>query len=377
MSHTGNGESNAALQRIERAEKKEEHAANAVQEAERLLQEAQKRLDDRKKTLVEASATLKQICEENCDAVVQDDSCFWNSKYQELVKFKDEHGDCLVIRNPLHKDDYIRKLGTWVGLQRRFYRQTPKQIPLYRIILLDRIGFDWDPQITQSETRFKELEAYIAEHGHCKFPARYDPNQSLCNWVRDLRRTYRDMNENKANIKKRKLTPEQILRFETAGLTWDNYEQEFKEGLEELRMYKAVHGDCHVPEEFPQNKALEVWVAEIRTAYKRYAKGKTTGCPLNNDRVQILEREGFAWHSRDAVWDRSLQQFILHLRKHGNCHAANVRDEGFYRWAIQQRYDRRTLNRTGKGPLTPWRVLKLEETNFFKYFPLEGNLYHV
>jgi len=59
----------------------------------------------------------------------------WNTKYAELVKYKEKHGDCKVYT----KTD----LGRWVCGQRSARVSTAKNLSPKRIALLDNLGFLW------------------------------------------------------------------------------------------------------------------------------------------------------------------------------------------------------------------------------------------
>ena len=65
----------------------------------------------------------------------------WNDRYNQLVEYKNEHGNCLVpARYPKNQ-----ALGTWVVNQRTRLRREGKQTPLTeeRIKKLDEVGFVW------------------------------------------------------------------------------------------------------------------------------------------------------------------------------------------------------------------------------------------
>ena len=69
----------------------------------------------------------------------------WKQKFNELVKYKEKYGDCLVPRR--YEQNNI-KLGNWVGNQRREYKRWLKGIKTCRLTqekvdLLEDIGFVW------------------------------------------------------------------------------------------------------------------------------------------------------------------------------------------------------------------------------------------
>jgi len=67
----------------------------------------------------------------------------WSTKFQEMVRYKNEHGNCLVPRSCKENPE----LGRWVNTQRVEYKrlQDGKRSALTdeRIAMLDSIGFVW------------------------------------------------------------------------------------------------------------------------------------------------------------------------------------------------------------------------------------------
>ena len=65
-------------------------------------------------------------------------------------------------------------------------------------------------------------------------------------------------------------------------------------------MYKAEHGDCNVPAEFPQ---LGKWVRRQRGLKKKHDQGQQGGGPafITAERLAKLDGEGFSWALRAAT----------------------------------------------------------------------------
>ena len=59
-------------------------------------------------------------------------------------------------------------------------------------------------------TRYDELVAYKAEHGHCNVPQRYENNQSLANWVVKQRTAFKNDN----------LSEERVGKLNEIGFAW-------------------------------------------------------------------------------------------------------------------------------------------------------------
>ena len=62
----------------------------------------------------------------------------------------------------------------------------------------------------------------------------------------------------------------------------------------ELLVYKAKHGNCHVPTKYKDNTALGRWVSTQRADYKKYQEGMSK-TSMNEEKIRRLEGIGFAW----------------------------------------------------------------------------------
>ena len=68
----------------------------------------------------------------------------WHDNYEELRRYREEHGNCRVKAGK-KKDSSYSKLGKWVDHQRQLYRLRaqgkPTSLSDERIAALDEIGF--------------------------------------------------------------------------------------------------------------------------------------------------------------------------------------------------------------------------------------------
>jgi hypothetical protein len=146
----------------------------------------------------------------------------WNRHLEDLKRFKDEFGDCLV---PLGNPEYP-KLGLWIKEQRRHYtlmKQGKKShMTEERALALDSIGFCWDTHEQIWGERLRELCSYRAVHGDCMVPTSYAKNakqgtSKLATWVHHQRRQYKKFTEGKPCH----ITIERIRALEAIGFAWD------------------------------------------------------------------------------------------------------------------------------------------------------------
>jgi hypothetical protein len=146
----------------------------------------------------------------------------WNRHLEDLKRFKEEFGDCLV---PLGNPEYP-KLGLWIKEQRRHYtlmKQGKKShMTEERARALDAIGFCWDTHEQIWGERLRELCSYRAVHGDCMVPTSYAKNANqatnkLATWVHHQRRQYKKFKEGKPCH----ITIERIRALEAIGFVWD------------------------------------------------------------------------------------------------------------------------------------------------------------
>ena len=185
--------------------------------------------------------------------------------------------------------------------------------------------------------RYRELEAFKVEHGHCNVRNRQG---SLGKWVRDQRQAYR----------KNKLSEERVQKLEDLGFVWNpqGTQPTWDERLDELTKYKAEHGDCKVPK---SQGSLGGWVDKQRTDRK---KGK-----LSEERVQKLDALGFVWSPRSTqpAWDERFNELTKYKAENGHCNVSRSH-KSLGIWVANQRQAYK------KGKLSKERVQRLDDIGF-------------
>ena len=248
----------------------------------------------------------------------------WDERLDELMKYKVEHGDCNVPKSQ-------GPLGKWVATQRFGHKMG--KLSEERARKLGELGFVWNPQSTLPtwDERFDELEDFKAEHGHCKVPRSRGP---LGRWVQTQRHVY----------KKGKLSEELIRKLDGLNFNWETTRGTpitWDERFNELTKYKAEQGDCKVPK---SQGSLGTWVDTQRQEYR---KGK-----LSDERVQKLGDIGFSWAT--LHWDERFGELTKYKAEHGHCNVPQKQGH-LGRWVANQR----TGHKMGK--LSEERVRKLED----------------
>jgi superfamily II DNA or RNA helicase len=292
----------------------------------------------------------------------------WDERYGELCEFSKRFGHCNVKNNWPEN----RKLANWVVHQRQFWDQG--QLKPDRIRRLESIRFIWNPADATWEERFAELQEYRLENGNCDVPNRWKHNIKLATWVSNQRsrkarltadqvqrlsglgftwdvrksaweRGYAQMKHYKeqkgdcrvpedwpenpqlANFvvvqrqarKKNKLSEDQIRMLDALGFIWNGWVAVWEQRYDELCKYKALHGDCNIPNDFPENPPLGSWVNTQRHLRRSDM--------LNEERIARLDEIGFEWNpvatyvrsKADTAWDRRFDELCLFRNEHGHC----------------------------------------------------------
>ena len=116
----------------------------------------------------------------------------WNEKFQRLVFYRAQHGDCKVPKT--YKDD--RELGSWVSMQRVLFKKN--RLSQERQDKLDSLQFTWvlsdAPHSTAPSSKLEEkwkekyrrLVEFQAANGHVVVPKSFKPD-GLGLWVNNNR----------------------------------------------------------------------------------------------------------------------------------------------------------------------------------------------
>lgn len=219
----------------------------------------------------------------------------WRASLDELAKYKEEYGNCLVPRGYPPSP----RLASWVAEQRKQYKllQIGKQssITPQRIDLLNSLDFAWNAQEAAWEKHIEDLKSYKEEYGDCLVPLNHPDYPKLGLWVKEQRRHYTLLRQGKPSH----MTEERAQTLQKIGFCWDTHEAIWGERLVELKQYKERWGDCLVPINYGK---LGTWVHHQRRQRKKYKRGED--CHITGERIQALDRAGFAWDPRTRTKKR-------------------------------------------------------------------------
>lgn len=219
--------------------------------------------------------------------------------FHRLKLYRDENGHCLVPKK-------AGRLGMWVYNQRRGYQNLIKKkkssMTLNRIKQLESIGFVWvvkEVNEMQWQATFRVMQKYREIHGDCLVPKR---SCALGQWVYNQRKHFKRYSLGKPSF----MTESHILQLESIGFVWNakdlDNKRKWRIMFEELKRYKAEHGDCLVPARYQTNPKLGKWVRYQRLRYKAYLQGNKS-C-ITRSHISSLESIGFVWNaSRTCLKD--------------------------------------------------------------------------
>ena len=160
-------------------------------------------------------------------------------------------------------------------------------------------------------------------------------------------------NQRKAH-REGKLSEERFRKLDGLGVDWGaTYDPRrmgsgsWDERLDELKKYKAEHGNCTVP---CKQGTLGKWANNQRWAR---SKGK-----LSEECVRKLDDLGFNWgSSHDETWDEHFDELTHYKAEHGHCNVSR-REGSLGQWVRNQR------KADKKGNLSEGRKLRLDAIGF-------------
>ena len=294
----------------------------------------------------------------------------WMKRYQELVQYKELHGNTLVNVNS-------GKLGNWVKQQRHEYRifqrlekgditEDDRLTPLTdrRIELLNKIDFAWDPVEAVWLNRYRELLEYKESHGHCVVPKNSVQHAGLGIWVHQQRLLYHPTRRPAYAHTTHRVTDERRKLLEDVGFEWNPDEGAWMKRYNELVKYVEQNGNTMVPYQYPPNWELGYWVNKQRKLYRMKPnmtprtpsqdddddddrEEQVSESPLPEHRRILLEKIGFIWHVGEHAWAKHYKELENYAKQHGHCHVPGKSTEhpGLSVWVHLQRKRYREMQR--------------------------------
>jgi hypothetical protein len=235
----------------------------------------------------------------------------WDAQLAKLESYKAAHGDCNVP-NRWAKEP---RLGRWVHTQRKRKRKLDRGesssclepspslgMTADRAARLEALGFVWDPDEAAWEAQLARLAAYKAAHGDCNVPRGWAEDPRLGRWVMAQRQYKKKLARGEPSPG---MTAERVARLEALGFIWALDEAVWEMQFARLAAYKAVYGDCNVPQGWAEDPRLATWVSTQRKGKRMLASG-TLGPSegMTAVRAARLTALGIVW-APDAAYERT------------------------------------------------------------------------
>lgn len=221
----------------------------------------------------------------------------WNAMYNLLIEYMSEYGHCNV---PKHNDFLKEKyngLGNWVSYNR--YKYLSNTLEKDKVDKLNKIGFVWNLLDAIWLEKYNELVKYKEENGRCDVPFTCKETKPLVSWM------YRQSHLKRA----KKLSEDRIKLLNDIGFIWNRSKGvSFEERVSAIKEYKKKYGTCNVALS-GEYESLYHWV---RTTRRNKKKGK-----LTEEQIAILDKIGFCWDVKEAVWLETFNILDKHIKEHG------------------------------------------------------------
>eukprot|EP00985_Skeletonema_marinoi_P012440 scaffold6002_cov83-Skeletonema_marinoi.AAC.2 len=213
--------------------------------------------------------------------------------------------------------------------------------------------------------RLAELKAFKEEHGHTNVPRGYPTNPQLGYWVKEQRTQYRLRREGKQSP----MTNERIRELEAISFVWvlqaKGPQVKWEERLAQLKAFKEEHNHANVPQRYPTNPQLGIWVTTQRRDYRLRKEGKQS--PMTNERIRELEAISFVWVLQVEVkWEERFAELKAFEKEHGHTNVPRgyPTNPQLGYWVVNQRTQYR-LKKEGKhSHMRDERIRELEAIDF-------------
>jgi len=277
----------------------------------------------------------------------------WAERFEQLKRFKEQHGHCEVEQMERERSE----LSSWVSAQRN--KNSSGKLQAERKAKLDSIGFSWAAEGKDLKWRemYEQFRTYHAAQADADVHGRWKQNpklaKKLANWAASQREQH----------KAGRLPHEQVRLLDEIGFSWKHREVgTWEDRLAEVAAFKAKHGHCEIPRNYPDNPKLGSFINNMRSQ-------RNSG-RLSSDRIAKLDALGFVWASTrtaevggegiNAAWKTRFDELVRYKENNGDCNVPFKWPENPHLggWVVRQR------ERKKSGKLLPDQERMLNEIGF-------------
>ncbi|KAL3935649.1 MAG: hypothetical protein SGBAC_008869 [Bacillariaceae sp.] len=164
--------------------------------------------------------------------------------------------------------------------------------------------------------------------------------------------------------KKRKREDDSVPTNSTSRKFRQFYVEQWDTRYDDLIEYRKKNGHCCIPYDYPPNPSLARWVKRQRYQYKLYIEKLPSA--MTKQRVQALDKLGFIWDARLAIWERRLAELKLFRAKHGHCNVPSTyqASKSFAAWMQSQRRQYKLHGTSRPTAIAQYRIEALNRLGF-------------
>ena len=236
----------------------------------------------------------------------------FDKRLEELKIYKNRHGHCNV------RMDENPSLAKWVQNQINEYSKLKHEkktgMTMERASLLLSVGVEFEKQDSW-EQKLQQMRKLQQKYGNQLDVANlaHEETKQLRNWICNQRAQYKLYQQGK----KSNLTPERIKSLNEISFDWGERITPWSTRFQELCQYKAMYGDCLVPQSYDQNPQLGTWVKAQRRHGKLFQSGE--GGSMTLERYRKLDDIDFTWElkgrsARKMSMEKTLSERLASLK---------------------------------------------------------------
>ena len=162
-------------------------------------------------------------------------------------------------------------------------------------------------------------------------------------------------------------SPIQISSAHLAGSCYEKNDSIWDIRFKELAAFKRKYGHCNVPQKYPPNKSLGIWVNKQRMEYNKRIDGKRRSS-LNDTRLEKLKSLDFRWAKRkgQASWENHYASLVEYKKEYGHCSVPTKykEDTALGRWVSTQRSEYKKHCEGEPTTMTDEKIRRLEKIGF-------------
>jgi Helicase associated domain len=117
--------------------------------------------------------------------------------------------------------------------------------------------------------------------------------------------------------KQSSITQERIDQLNTIDFAWNAQEAAWTRHMNDLRLFQAENGHCHVPLNHDKYPKLGLWIKEQRRHATLMKQGKPSH--MTETRSQELNSLGFCYDTHEATWMDRWRELAEFREQHGSC----------------------------------------------------------